>query len=212
MSSVSHIISTIKNLKNGKTTDDKSISDSQWLYILDYYRAILIRQQIQKGQSINENCVQELLPSKITLTQNPKEKYELYTNNLPKAIELHKGLAYTFVGTEGGLSYQRTTYNKSQWDSQSKYIGKLSKWYMLGSRMYITHHSTKLKLNIQGVFERPLDVIVFNDLLDDMNPFSWEYPMSSTMIDTVIKMIVDSEIRLSLLVPKDNLNDGRDGE
>jgi hypothetical protein len=212
MITAAHIINTIKNLRNGKTTDDKSISDYQWLFICDYYRAVLIRQQQSKGQTINEQCVQKLNPNSITLTINPLEKCEMMSNSLPKAIEGHTANLFTFVGTEGGRGYQRTTYNKSQWDSQSKYVGHLPKWYMLGSKMMVKHHSKNLKLNIHGLFENPIEVERFNGTLNEMDPFSFEYPISNVLLDSVLKLITESELKLNMVLTKDNLNDGKDGE
>lgn len=210
----SEIIYNIKNLKSGgKTSDDTQMSDWQWMYIIDHYRAQLIKQQQSKGQTVNEQCVQKLLPSRIFLQQDAIQKHIMFTHNLPKAVESQRANLYTYVGTEAGKSYQRTTYNKNQWDGQSKYAACLPKWYSIGSVIYVSHHHPKqLKLSIHGVFENPIKVVEFNGQLDEMNPFNFEYPMSSTMVDTVIKMIAESEIKLSLLLPKDDLNDGRDGE
>lgn len=210
----SEIIYNIKNLKSGGTTsDDNQMSDYQWLYIIDNYRAQLIKQQQSKGQSINEACVQKLVPSKIVLTQDTIQRHIMYTQSLPKAVEGLRANFYTYIGTEAGKSYQRTTYQKAQWDSHSKYVACLPKWYEIGDIIYVSHHHPKnLKLAVHGVFESPMKVLEFNGQLNQMNPFDFEYPMSSTMVDTVIKMIADSEMKLSLLLPKDSLNDGRDGE
>jgi hypothetical protein len=213
MITAAHIINTIKTLRAGtKPSDDKNISDYQWLFIIDYYRSQLIRAQAAKGQSINEQCIQKLNPHKITLTQNPLEKCELLSNSIPKAIEGHQANLFTFIGTEGGRSYQRTTYNKSQWDSHSKYVGHLPKWYMLGSKLMVKHHSKNLRLSVHGLFENPIEVEKFNGTLNEIDPFSFEYPIANIMIDSIIKLIADSEMKLSMLLPKDELNDGRDGQ
>lgn len=213
MASAAELIYHIKNLRNGgKSSDDSSISNYQYLFLLDQYRATLIRQQLAKGQTIDGSLIQELDSSKIILTQSPIEKCELTTQELPKVIETQRNSLYVFIGTQGGKSYTRTTYNKAQWDNQSKYVGHLPKWYQIGSKLVIRHHNKNLKLNIKGVFESPMEVEEFNGTLDIMNPFEFEYPVSSTMIDTIIKMIADSEMKLLHLLPKDNLNDGRDGE
>ena len=207
------IIQNIKNIKAaGIPTDDTGISDFQWMFIIDYYRAQLIRNAITKGHSINQQSIQELNPNKITLTQSTIEKCEMYTNGLPKAIETQNSILYTFIGTEKGKSYQRTTYNKSQWDGYSKYIGLLPKWYALGNKITVVNHSKSLKLNVKGLFERPIDVVTFNGELDEMNPFNFEYPCSNTMLDSILKMIADSEMKISMLIPSDNLNDGKDGQ
>lgn len=209
------IITHLKNLKSGgKTSDDTQMSDWEWMFIIDHYRAQLIKQQQATGkQTVNENCVQKLKASRIVLQQDLIQKHIMYTQNLPKAVESQRANLYTYVGTEAGKAYQRTTYNKSQWDNQSKFAACLPKWYEVGSVLYVSHHHPKnLKITVHGVFENPIKVVEFNGELDEMNPFNFEYPMSSTMVDTVIKMIAESEIKLSLLLPKDELNDGRDGE
>lgn len=209
----SEIVANIKNLKNGgKTSDDKSLSDIQLMYICDYYRAILIKNQLVKGQRINDACVQSLNPNKIILTQSSLERCQMYTQNIPQTVDGITNNHFTFVGTEKGKSYQRTTHNKSHWDSYSKYIGNLPKWYELGSVITVINHNKQVKLSIKGIFERPIEVIKFNGDLDEMNPLNFEYPIANTMVDSIIKMIADSEVKLSMIFPKDNLNDGKDGQ
>ena len=43
------IIYNAKNLLNkGQSTDDFNLSDRQWSFIVNYYRAKLVKQQLQK--------------------------------------------------------------------------------------------------------------------------------------------------------------------
>lgn len=209
----SEVVYNIKNLKSGgKTSDDKSMSDLQWMFIVDSYRAQLIRNSIVKGHTVNGQSIQELKSSKIILTQSTLEKCEMYSNHLPKAIETQNNNLYTFVGTPKGKQYQRTTYNKSQWEKYAKYVGNLPKWYELGSIITVMNHNKNVGLSIKGLFENPIEVERFNGTLDVMNPLNFEYPASNTMIDSIVKMIADSEMKISMIFPKDNLNDGKDGE
>jgi hypothetical protein len=211
MAKAADIIYHIKNLKNsGKSSDDSQISDAQWLFIINQYRSQLIKNNITKGYSVNQELLQELKPSKITLTKNPIDDCEYYTQDIPKFIESHKNNLAVFVGTEGGIPYQRTTTTKVVWDRISS--KKSKRWYEVGTRIYVRNHNKTQKLKVLGLFENPQEVEVFNDTLDEMNPFNFEYPVSVTMLDTIYKMIIDSEIRLLLGIKQDNLNDGRDGQ
>lgn len=206
----SEIIYSIKNLKSGgKTSDDSQISDSQWMFIINQYRSQLIRQQQNAGQQINQELIQKINPTKITLTQSVIDKCEYTTQAIPQFIELHKANASTYVGTEDGLSYQRTNFNKSIWDKHSN-NKNFKKWYELGNKIVVRNHKVPHKLLIMGLFENPQAVVEFNGELNEMKPFDFEYPMSNTMVDAVIKMIADSEMKLSLMLAQDNLNNGKE--
>lgn len=206
----SELIYNVKNLKaGGKSSDDSQISDYQWMFIIDQYRSQLIRQQQSKGQSINEQLLQSLNPSKITLTQSLTDKCELITNEIPSFIEGQKSNYSTFVGTEGGLSYQRTTWNKVMWDKQSP-AKTFKRWYEVGNKLTVRNHNKSQKLLIMGLFERPMDVVEFNGELDEMNPFNFKYPISNVMLDTLYKMIIESEVKLSLILQPDVLNNGKE--
>jgi hypothetical protein len=213
MALLSEIIFNIKNLrKNGRVSDDDSISDRQWAFIINYYRAKLVKQEQQKKKAISGNIVQNL--GKVTLIKADKnECCEIgdcilrIENPLPTAIDTDAQPLITYVGLlNGSRSFQRTTYERAIWDAHAKYTGKEPKWYQQGNYIYIVNPPTKnLKyINVQGVFEDPTKAITYRTCDCEENGetcfegFDYEYPLAVDKIDTVIKMIAEAELRITL--------------
>ena len=214
------IITNFQNLvAAGRPTDDVRISDRQWLFNLDHHRAQLLRQQVEKGQSINEAHIQALGPydgdlrdSCIQIKKQPCGRWYTQTP-IPAAIECYQRNLLTFVGTVGGHAFQKTTAQRAQWEQYAKFTSRSPKWYQLGNTIYlVTPPSPSLNMvAIRGVFENPRAVKVYNqEEMDPLDYLNFEYPISRTALDTLTKMLVASELKLALTLPYDYRNDGED--
>ena len=215
--------SIIQNFQNliagGRKTDDVRISDRQWLFNLDHHRAQLLRQQVEKGQRVNEANIQELgvyneLERVREVTVKKQKCGRWYTDTpLPAAIELYKDNLFTFIGTAKGHAFQHTTAQKAEWEQYAKHTGKKPKWYQLGGILYLVNPpspSTNI-ISVKGVFENPRAVKVYNgEDLDPLDYLNFEYPISRTCLDTLTKMLIEGELKLALALPYDYLNDGKD--
>jgi hypothetical protein len=186
---------------------------------MTYASVTVLRQQAEKGQSINEANVQELgvynKVDKVREVEVKKQKCgRWYTDSpIPKAVELYQENLLTFVGTHKGTAFQHTTAQRGQWDGFATYTGKKPKWYQLGGTLYLTNPpspSTNL-IAVRGVFESPREVLVYNkEELDPLDELNFIYPISRTCLDTITKMLIDGELKLALALPYDALNDGKD--
>ncbi len=229
MSTFAEVIYTVKNIPRMGNGDSRSNSytDRQLAFIINYYRALLIKQYKDKGRSISGNYVQTL--GKVEVQKASKHEccdidtdigdciYRI-VNPLPRAVDTNTWNLITYVGTVDGLnSWQRTTFNKVQFDKYAKYTGKRIKWYELNNYIYIVANGIKnLKyINIQGVFEDPLAANDYRDCgcdgEDCFKGYEFDYPMNSSDIPTIIKMIGATEYSMSNLLPRDDKNDSRDG-
>jgi hypothetical protein len=214
------IITNLQNLiAGGRQTDDVRISDRQWLFNLDHHRAQLLRQQAEKGQRINEANVQELgiwnKQDKVReLTVKKQKCGRWFTDtDIPQAVELYQDNLFTFVGTLDGHAFQHTTAQKVAWEKFARFTRKEAKWYQLGGTLFLVNPpspSTNL-ISVKGVFENPRAVKVFNqEELDPLDYLNFEYPISRTALDTLTKMLIDGELKLSMAIPYDYQNDGKD--
>jgi hypothetical protein len=200
------IIHNIKNLRaGGKQTDDELLSDFQYLWIIDYYRSMLIKQQVNQGQTIGEFMKQNLGYIAIKQTDFDDCLYE--TVEIPKPIEFHKIDGLTYVGDGDRMGYQRTNKNASHWHDFRKFTSKLPVYYINDGKLVVKHFQGIRDVYVEGVFERPINVIKFNGKFNALDPMEFTYPINSAMLDSLYKLVVDSEIKLSLLLPVDNLND-----
>lgn len=229
MAKLSEILFTIKNLPRGGQGDfdDNAYSDRQLIFIINYYRAKLIQQDINKGKYLTQYYNQTL--GKVRLIQASKTSCNLpdcdigdsilrTENSLPKAIDTNDKNLLTYVGAfDGSKPFQRTTFQKVNFDKYAKYTGDKTKYYELDNYLYIVNPPSKnLKyIAITGVFENPLEVNEFkintcdedNDCFD---PFNIEYPLGIGYLDTIYKLIIATEFRFNNILKFDTVNDSQD--
>ena len=204
------IVQNFKNLyQAGRSDDDTRISDRQWLFNLDQHRAQLIRQQVEKGQAVNEYNVQALA------VPVPKQRCGRWFTDqpLPAAVEVYRQNLYTFVGTAGGHAFQHTTAQKAEWEQYARYTARKPKWYQLGNTLYlVTPPSPSLNLiAVRAVFENPRQALVYaGTVLDPLDYLNFEYPISRSCLDTLYAMLTSRELKLAWTLPYDYQNDGRE--
>jgi hypothetical protein len=229
MSKLSEIISTIRNLPRGGQGDfdDNAYTDRQIAFIVNYYRAKLVQQDIDRGSYLTQFYNQTL--GKVKLIRATKIEcgdmdcevgnYILRSEfEIPKAIDTKDKNLITYVGTvDGNLPYQRTTFQEATFDKYAKYTGRRTKYYELNNYIYIINPPTNnLKyITIIGVFEDPIKVNEFKKVACDsndycFNPFDMEYPMGMKYIDTIYKLITATEFRFNHILQYDTSNNSKD--
>lgn len=209
---LSEIIYNIKNLRaGGIQSDDENISDDQYAFIIDYYRAKLIKQELEKGKNIKDLYTQNL--GKVEISKFDKNECCEIDNctlrsklQIPKPMESNNGLNITFVGLLDGTPFQRYTFNSSYWKKYNKYTKLSPGYYYQNGYIYLVDVPNIMLsyINIQGVFEDPKEAEEFrtckcpDNNVACIDSFNFEYPIPQYLIDTIIKMIADSELRLTL--------------
>ena len=212
------VIYTIKNIKSGgKQTDDVVLSDDNYADIINYYRAKLIRQEMDRGQRLDPSTIQVLLDVEVERVQfdrgKPLSGRTVFrtTKIIPKAVETSRSNLVTFIGHNLlGKSFQRSTPYKVQLDIHRAITGLEPKWFEFDSRIYVVTEDPIKKISIQLVAENPLKVHEFNNTVDIFNPLDVEYPLSDTLRDSIYKLIADAEYKIMGIV--DTVNDGRENK
>jgi hypothetical protein len=220
MATLNQIIFNIKNLKGaGRQSDDDSISDSQYAFILSYYREQLLTQQLQKGYTINDDLIQDLGRVKIAKVKEG-ECGEIkggciykVIETLPKFVDMNGTPLVKYLGTENGRAFQRTSYREVQFTQNLKYTGKMEKWFQIGENTYIYSPKASLGTHIavRGVLSDPVqgnDYRCNNEGCD--SGYDFQYPIPLKMLDTIYKMMIDAELRLSMTKLQDTSNDSKD--
>lgn len=229
MAKLSGIISTIKNLPRGGIGDniENAYNDRQLAFIINYYRAKLIDQDINKGKYLTQYYAQTL--GKVKLVKASKTECGLpdcllgdlvlrTEASMPKAIDTNDKNLISYVGTVDGLTpYQRTTFQSIFYNRFAKYTGNRPKYYELNDHLYIVNPpTTNLKyISIIGVFEDPLKVNQFKAIGCSesdfcFNPFDMEYPLSLKHLDTIYKLIISTEYRFNNILKFDTNNNTED--
>jgi hypothetical protein len=167
----------LKNLyRGGITSDDETISDRQLMFIFNYYRAKLIREDLNKKRTIDRQLIQDLgcVPvicvdaaeccdiadsgTKVLRTENP----------LPKFLELYDRTLLTYAGlVDKSESFPLNTETRARWSKHNKYTSKITRSYLKlyndDVYLYIVNAPKGIELiNIQGIFEDPEQASKFN--------------------------------------------------
>jgi hypothetical protein len=217
---LSEIIYNIKNLMaGGIESDDTDLSNAQMAFIVAYYRAKLLKQDQDKGRMDKTLYVQNL--GKVPLVQADKNECcdtdacILRTQlKIPTPLETYKGMNITFVGTLHGRPFQREHHNSMFWASAAKWVGKEPKWYYQNGYIYLVNPPSVMlsDINIQGIFEKPEDAVSFrtcdcpDNNEDCFRSFDFEYPLPQHHVDTIVKLIAQTEMKILTSIPVDTAN------
>lgn len=215
----SEIIYNIKNLlSGGLQSDDLTISDVQLAFIVDYYRAKLFKQREDRG-AFNKNLYTQNLGNINFKLVDKNENCNVHDCILRSEFKIPIPLMITFVGLTSGIPFQKSEHNAIPWQSHDKYTGREPKWYYQNGYIYLVNPPTKALeiLNIQGIFESPALVDKFNknkcedELCSNaFDSFDFEYPVPLHYVDSIVKMIMDVELKILVSLPSDITNEGID--
>lgn len=212
---LSEIVYNIKNLMaGGVQSDDNPLSDTQLGFIVGYYRARLLKQDIEKKRFNKTSFVQNL--GSIPLIQADKNECCNITScilrtsiAIPKPISSDVNI--TFVGTIDGRPFDRQLANVVYWNKHAKYTGKEPKWYYQNGYIYIVNAPGMIGyINIQGVFEDPLyaaQTACSCNEGTDCGSLDFEYNMPLHYVDIIVKMVAETEMKILMGLPHDITND-----
>lgn len=216
----SEIIYNIKNLiAGGVQSDDTNLSNRQLMFIIDYYRAKLLKQDQQKGRFTQSLYIQNLGCVPLELSDKNDncaiDDCILQTKNkLPTPLETTHGVNITFVGTSNGTPFQMKPHNAMFWKRAAKWTGKETSWYYQAGRIKLVDPPTMMfsDMNVQGIFERPLEAVEFRSCdcpdngLECFSGFDFEYPIPLHHVDIIVKLVAETELRILSSIPVDNAN------
>jgi len=207
-----NILENIKITRsNYISPDDDSLTYRQILDWLNKYRALLIRQDHEKGRTLTPFIIQEL-PLKLECVNNYTSNILRSTTPIPKLVE---GKMKDYVTYVGRLDYEMRFTETSEQSISSvthmKYANKYPRYFFRNDYLYIQFPPTATvkEIMLRGVFEEPQKVEDIKGNIDPFDPYDWEYPISAhiqTAVDTLIK---EKEFKFTLQIPEDHENDGK---
>lgn len=214
MATYNELIYNVKNLfQGGIGSDDYNVSDSQVLFILNYLRAKLIREDQMKGRSLSPFLTQEIcLDMEFADKSDCCIETNCYilksTKPVPKVVEVYDRLLITFIGsTDYEEAFPLASEAKLRWSKYNKYTADSLRSFLRNGYLYLVNDTDIEKVAFQAVFEQPQEVAGFKTCsgkpcfsLDD------EYPVSAHMIPVMTAMIADNEMRYLNMVPPDITN------
>lgn len=214
MATQRELIYTVKSiLRGGLITDDDKISDRQVAFLIDAARATLLRQQINKGQSLSDNNVQTIKCLAVDSTDTSFDstiplgcKVYKTVQQIPKPIEGKNKDLITAIGSSefGGFTYEFVPYTRVPYMTYTRFKRPFAT--LFNNFIYIIDAPYTEHISVTGIFEQPNDIINYDDCAGNAC-FDWDstYPMSSHLVDPAIKMVVE-ELSLSVKMPQDKTN------
>ena len=213
---LSKIIYNIQDIR-GKfaQSDDNPLSDRQVLFILNYYRSFLIRQDMEKGRPLSPFIIQEL-----TLDLEKADKGIGFTTNdkilrtkieIPKPIEGHMHDYLTYVGrADFEDRWTELSLQSISSVSATRHAGRFPRWFVRENKINVMFPPTCIvsKVLVRGVFEEPEKVAKLAGKILPFTGMEWDYPISNNMLSTILRMLEESEFKFTFAIPKDNENDG----
>lgn len=215
------IYNTQNLLSKGKQEQTNPLSDRQVLFIIEYYWNKLVEQQLEKNGNtepvyqIDLGLLQLEKVDKTTETSNIEcssiinafTTSCIYRIQIPQPLYYNNYPALNYVGTaDFSKYYSYYTINKLIRTKHFKYTSDFTKYFIIGNYIYIVAPETSSFkfIRVIGVFNSPYKAL---ELKNDIIDFNIEYPITGKMLDTIYKLMNESEIRTYLQSVEDKTND-----
>lgn len=211
------IIYNIRNLlQGGRISDDTIPSYRQVGFIVDYYRAALIRRDVEKNNFISPDYEQDLGCIEFTLVDkadccNIELDCDVYKSvlEIPTPIRLYDKPAITFFGSvDKQNSFDLILATRAPYIGYSKWTNKRPRGYYLNKHLWIPEKYGVVAANARIITEQPALVSQF--VTCDNEPCytdDSQYPMPADMIETLVKMVISTEGQTILKTFNDRTND-----
>jgi len=197
----------IYNLKDSLGSDAEELTNRQYKFIIDYYRAKLLQQRLEKGKPLAPVFAPALHNIKVVEIEEDDPACSNFDctvykteKDIPAIIPYSLSTSLLYLGsTDGHLAFQETSFQALPMELYAKFTGQQAKWFMLGDKIYVVNPPDEQidYITIQGVFEDPLQAAALCEDFDKscLRNFDFEYPISGAMLDTIYKLIRDGELQ-----------------
>ena len=192
-------------LRNSSVAESEHISRIQIEQWIANYRAVLIKQDIDKGRDINPMYIQTMPCIHLDKVDTVAGKIEYKSNiKLPKLIDFHFRTGLVYVKDMYGNLIQLGHETKMRYQRYRKYTCGDYIAYIKNNKLYIEGSDNQLEwVEIGIIAENPADL---NECFD---PDS-EYPVPAHMIPVIKDMIFSKELNIMHQMPSDETNNSRD--
>jgi hypothetical protein len=197
----------IYNTKDSLGSDAEEMTNAQYKFIIDYYRTKLLQQRIEKGKKLAPVFAPAIHSIEVVQVKDDDPGCYNLDCAIYKTVEkipaiipysLHSSLLY-LGSTDGHLGFQETSFQALSFEDYARYIKKQPKWFIMGDNIYISNPPDEQisSITIQGVFEDPIAAASLCTDFDEncLRDYDVEYPISGGMLDTIYKLMVDSELK-----------------
>lgn len=192
-------------LRNSSVSESEHISRIQIEQWINNYRALLIKQDIDKGRDINPMYVQTIRCIYLERKECIPGHFVYVSDiTLPKLIDFHFRTGLVSVKDMYGNLIQLGSESKMKLQKYRKYTCKDYIAYLKDSRIYVEGGNNQLEyIEADVILENPADA---NECFDPDGP----YPAPAHMIPTIKDLIFSKELNVMPKMPTDTTNNSND--
>lgn len=191
--------------RNSNVAESEHLSRIQIEKWIIAYRAMLLKQDIDKGYDIDSMYTTTIGPIHLNRIESIPGRFTYVSDTeLPKLVSSHNNNGLCNVKDLFGNLIQVGDQTKAKYQKYRKatcndYIAWIS-----NNRIYIQGDSNKLEyIQVEVVLEDPTEE------QECFDPDS-EFPIPSAKIPTITQLIMNNELKVLTAMPSDTTNDSRD--
>lgn len=208
----------LKIIRGSDISQSETISLRQLEAWVHEYRALLLKQDLDKDKMPNPDYIQVI--QALELEEVGEEEGSTLTSTirtfrtkiqLPNVLNLNHKSGLMYVGTVNGREIQFVSEGRSRWQQYKKYTGNDPVAYLKNGYIYVENDKTIRYITIRGVFEIPPEVSHLsnpNELITDVTENS-KYPIPINLLPVLKEMILKKELGIEVSAMSDVENDSR---
>lgn len=204
-------------IRGSVVTESESISDWQIEHWVHMYRALLLKQDLDKGKAPNPDYIQEIKALHLSPVQNT-ELPNIYTNKyilrtdlqVPRTVDLNFESGLMYIGAVDGTELQFVPQGRAVWQKYKYYTNNEPLVFLKNRYLYLINGDTINYIDIRGVFEIPPEVALFVNPITGTPTYDVvndKYPMPTDKISVMKQMIMQREFNVLISSPSDTKND-----
>jgi hypothetical protein len=210
----------LNKARGGITSDDDILGYRQVQFWIKNTRALLIRQDIEKGRTISGNILQHIPCLDVIIADTSTCPCQIPTGcsilrterRIPKPLEINNRDLITRVSSIeiDARPFSFMSLARIPWTGNNKYAKKNPKAFYFDGYIWIINSSPIEKITVYGVFEDPTEL--GNYVACDGNPCysdDDEYPISGWMIPMMQNLIVEKDLKVLLSTMPDMAGDAK---
>jgi hypothetical protein len=175
----------------------KGYTDQHVMYMLDKARSILASQKLDTGSALTKMV--QTVDVIVTPTKDLGSIQDVMVLKVvtPTPVTYNNGVGILTVGPiDGGDSYAQISFAQLRTVFYRKHTGYAPKWLFLNGCIYIVGRdvNSAAKVRVQAVFEEPYKVEQVMGRYKYLDPFNFEYPLSTKDEKPVYQLTVVGEL------------------
>lgn len=194
--------------RNNNIAESETISRIQIEQWIVRYRSLLLKQDIDKGRSMNSDYIQDIDNVIVSYTNSSGASLSLgamarcmTTVQIPSCIDFHFEEGLVSITDNNGDLIQLSSEKRALRQKNRRWTSSTPIAYSKFGYLYVVNKAGLTSINIRGIFENPMDP--FTGLTPDE-----AYPIPANMLGPLKELIINKEILARAI--SDTINNSND--